>query len=345
MDTNEEYGKRGQAVQKTPENGGTSNSAMSEPSDRFAVLATGAHRLSRNGRVPSAAGTVAYGAVKDARHAAVLRVDRSSDAVRGGVPRFPNSSEFHFGGATRFFAESMWVLRRRFTHLSMEGFVMKMPNGDASSERLLDYFGLYLESRLSGDVTAGAIVTIITAAQHSLNEANLKQRAAYRTLQITRATRDRAEFALDRVLGDVHRSVLTAANGDNTSNLYRSFLPKGLTGITRAPIIDKIQDVIRVEATLARSPAGFSVLVHAKHLGAARMEFEKTVVAWNAANAAHDDLQIAEVTERVRWRKSYRTVFGELTRLYADDRMTVESYFRRTANGRTKTEGEVKEAA
>ncbi len=60
---------------------------------------------------------------------------------------------------------------------------MLMPEARSSSERPLDYFGLYLEPRLSGDVAAGAGMKNITAAQHSLNEANPKQRASYRKLQ------------------------------------------------------------------------------------------------------------------------------------------------------------------
>ena len=127
---------------------------------------------------------------------------------------------------------------------------MFTPNPTTASQRLVEFFGLYLLSRLLGSPLTATFAALFQKAQAELEQADAVERAAFRKAVHLTAVRDTAVEALDEAVGSLELKVLDAVSRSREADEYKVLFPQGLMGIVDSPLADRIE-LIRTLVTSA----------------------------------------------------------------------------------------------
>ena len=205
---------------------------------------------------------------------------------------------------------------------------MFTPNPSTASQRLVEFFGLYLLSRLLGSPLTATFAALFQKAQAELEQADAAERAANRTVVHLTAVRDTAVEALDEAVGSLELKVLDAVSRNREADEYKVLFPQGLMGIVDSPLADRIELVRTLVTSAAKGRPEF--VAFAKKLSAALAAAEKAMTDLQLAENAHTVAQTEEFVARDAWIRAYRATYGMLVTAFPGNRKKVERFFRST---------------
>ncbi len=206
---------------------------------------------------------------------------------------------------------------------------MYRPDKTLSSERLIDTFGVYLEAKLSAHPETAGLFATFEKAQLALIAANHRERRAQRAVHLALASRDDADFLMDRLLFKFQLAVRSDANGDRTNAGYKRLFPVPVSDHEGLSPVRKLGIVMNLESVMVGSTDVPSVKAWMPLMAAQRAKLQEALAVWEKAERAHAEMFAAELVERDRWRDTYDAIYADLIKLYPGDRKKVESFFRR----------------
>ncbi len=208
-----------------------------------------------------------------------------------------------------------------------------------SSERLLDTYGVYLEAKLGAHPPTAALFAIFEKAQQVLAAANDRERKAMRAVHLALATRDDADFMMDRLLSKIELAVLSDVERDRTHPVFVRLFPVPVSAYSELSPVRTLETVLKLETELAASTDLPSVQVWVPALAAERATLDSAIAAWQKAKLAHTETRTAELIERQSWLNAYNEIHADLVKQFPNDRKKVENFFRRGPRPKQAKEG------
>lgn len=220
---------------------------------------------------------------------------------------------------------------------------MEMPPESASSDVLLDTYGVHHEAMLAADPRTSLVHADFAPRQEDLRTAMEAREAAERALVAAEALRARAEIDVETIIRKIDLSLLGAVNKKRDADPYRRVLPANLEGALRPVGAAQAAEGVRI-ADLVAPPEGTAPVPglpgEAPPLGvelrAACVILDERSKAAERAAQALDAAFLTELSERRRWREQYRKSHGRLTGIFGTDSRTIESFFKKPARSKKK---------
>ena len=108
---------------------------------------------------------------------------------------------------------------------------MVLPRETTRHEALHDNYGAYPLGRLKAEPETQSIAPNFETAQKRLEDANGRERAAYRALQVALAAREAADERLDTAVRSLETAAHLSAKRNRESSEYRKYFATRMSAI------------------------------------------------------------------------------------------------------------------
>ncbi len=204
---------------------------------------------------------------------------------------------------------------------------MRLPNAGASSETLMDTYGIYHLTRLGANKSMKDLSEAFLKAQDKLKARTDAHKAAQASTMQAMAIRDGEDAALDDLVRAFALGILAKVGNTRKAPLYQKYFPDGLNAIVGAPMDAQIQRTGVILTRLAEEEDE-SLKTHIGPLTTGMKSLQATMEAHRAALASEVQSYGLLQTEKVNWLDAYKRSYRELTRIYFKEPKKADTYFK-----------------
>jgi len=204
---------------------------------------------------------------------------------------------------------------------------MRVPDVGASTERLLDSYGLYHLTRLQADPSLKDLADAFSLAQKRLKQRNDEFQAAEAAAMTALAVRDTKDDELDEAVRGFFLALLRKVLNNRKAPLFLKYFPDGVTPVIGAASEDEVR-VVGILLQKLSDEQDLDLKAHAPTLTQAVDNLTAAISAYETAVDAQKLAFGVMQSEKLAWTEGYKRSYRELQLRFFDNPKRVERFFR-----------------
>ena len=215
---------------------------------------------------------------------------------------------------------------------------MIKPSFSSSPRKLLSY-GFYHQVLLESTPETAPLAAPMDKANRDVKVAMEAVEAAEFQVMRMVALRDAADHGADAVVSSFGRRLLEHFGGNRENAQYKRLLPKGVAGISRAPLAEEVKLIEALATALSEQElaaelkaVGAELVAAAGRLSGALTDLEKAV---REESQRRGDLNLA----KDRWMTAYTRSYGALVQQFGS-KAQADRFFKAATSGPARDEAD-----